>query len=456
MWIRRHSLAVVAGLAATALAFTGCAPGTTNNPPSGSASGSAPAPSEPVEISLLTHWGGDQLASLEATASAFTEHNPNVTVAIESVPFGNLLTTLRTRGSTPDGPTMAAIYDMWLPELVRDGFTEAAPEDVVSMVKENYSEGAVAAVTKNGTAYGIPTEMAVYGLNYNKDLFKAAGIDKPPATWDELRSAAQAISALGDDVQGLGVVTVWNNGTLHPFLSLAAANGAVMIDPSNPVVATLDTPPMVETATLYEEAVSQGWTKASMSASNADTTGDYLQYFAEGKTGMLIMANNFRGNMVAAIGEDRMNEMIGVAPIPVGPSGTESRGISYSWLNVVNSHATEAQRAAAWQFLAFMNGPDSGENGSSATGDILMAIGILPSRLSDLAAHEEKITADPFFSGSRALVESAVPFPTVIGGEAASQALALEVEAIIFGQKNGKQAMTDAQASVQSALDAAQ
>lgn len=459
---RRSFLGFAAGTAA-ALLLAACSStpdaspsGTPDESQSGAPTSDETPAATPQTVSFLTHWGGDQLAALEATATAFHEANPDITVKIESVPFGNLLSTLRTRGASPDGPTMAGIYDLWLPELVRDGITAAAPSDVVTDIKGNYSDGAFQAVTKEGSTYGFPTEMAVYGLNYNKKLFEQAGIDAPPTTWDEVLADARAITALGNGVQGVGVITVWNNGTIHPFLSWAASNGASLLAEGSTTEPALTSPAMVQTAEFYQQLVSEGLTKADMSASNADTTGDYLQNFAAGKTGMLVMAATMQGNLIPIMGEDVFNETVSIAPIPVGPSGDRATGISYSWINIVNAKASPEKQAAAWKFLQYMNGPTSGKDGSSATGDILIGLGLIPSRLSDVKAHQTTIDGNPYRAEVAKILVDATPFPTVIGGEAASRALAEQVEAIIFGSKTGAKAMEDAQAAVTEALAQAQ
>ena len=50
------------------------------------------------------------------------------------------------------------------------------------------------AATSDGALYGVPNEIDVYALNYNKPLFKAAGIDGPPKTWDELIADAKELT----------------------------------------------------------------------------------------------------------------------------------------------------------------------------------------------------------------------------------------------------------------------
>src|SRR5579875_2102862 len=79
----------------------------------------------------------------------------------------------------------------------------------------------------NGDAYGLPYETDIRVLYYNKDQFKAAGLDpnKPPKNWDDLWSYADKLDAKsgnsGNNLQrvafypvffiGLDIWT-WNNG----------------------------------------------------------------------------------------------------------------------------------------------------------------------------------------------------------------------------------------------------
>ena len=80
----------------------------------------------------------------------------------------------------------------------------------------------------DGALYGVPNEIDLYALNYNKRLFEAAGIDGPPTTWDELIADAKALTVRdGDRItqQGFGLINSWAAGVVHPFASLLASNG---------------------------------------------------------------------------------------------------------------------------------------------------------------------------------------------------------------------------------------
>ena len=446
MSVRRRTVLVAAA------AFL--AAGTSVLAPSLTSASTPVAGGEDVSISFLTHWPPETVALLEAAAATYSTANPNVTIDIQAVPFGDLLTTIRSQ-SGADAPTIAGIYDLWLPELVRDGIVAPAPDAVSTDVTTNWPAGVVKAATSDGALYGVPNEIDLYALNYNKRLFEAAGIDGPPTTWDELIADAQALTVRdGDRItqQGFGLINSWAAGVVHPFASLLASNGGALInDDGTPA---LDSPQALETFQLYENLVSGvKVTDPTMGTSDATTTGPFLDNFVAGNTAMIIMANWWESALKTGMGDAFAD--IATAPIPVGPSGESSSSISYSWMTVVNAAADDAEQAAAWDFLQWLNGPDSGENGSSAMGDILMSMGILPSRSSDVDAHGDQL-ADPFLEGYVSQLESATPFPIVLGGQEFTEALQAQIEALDFGQTDAAGASQTAQSDAASILSAAQ
>lgn len=417
------SIRMVAASAALMMAVAACGGG-------GSSSGN-------TKISFLTHWGPEQVKALEAAATAFEKANPGISVDIRAVPFGNLLSTLRTQGASPSGPTIASIYDLWLPELVRDGLAAPMPQDAAGKLTAGWPANLVEGVTKQGSPRGYPNEVDLYALNYNKKLFAQAGIAEPPKTWEELEAAAAKLS--GNGKQGFGVITSWPAGSVHPWLSLVNSNGGALLDGNTP---KLDDPKTLAAAQLYARLVKSGATKPEMSNANANTTGPYLDNFVNGKTGMIIMANWWQSALKDAMGDKYQD--IGVAPIPVGPQGSKSAPVSYSWLTIVNGKADQPRQQAAWKFLDYLNGSSSGKSGSSAMGDILSSMGILPSSNADLKAHAAA-NSDPFLSGYIKELPNAVPFPSVLGGEAMSQAVQKHLENVVFGKETPEAAMSAAQ-----------
>lgn len=413
--------------------------------------GQSPA-AAPVTISYLTHWGPDQVAVLDAIGKAYTAEHPNVTVEIRAVPFGDLLTTLTTQASSPGGPSIAGIYNLWLPDLAKAGVVAPAPEAQLADVTTSWPASAVAGASVADTLYGYPNEINTYALNYNTRLFAEAGIDGPPATWDELIADAQLLTRKDGDVitqQGFGLINSWAAGVVHPWYSLVASNGGDIVDGTTP---TLATGAAADTMALYERLVGElGVTDPSLGTADANTAGPFMDNFANGNTAMIIMANWWKGSLEASMG-DAFSE-IATAPIPVGPNGDGPHPVSYEWLTVVNAAQPPEVQAAAWDFLQFLHGDDSAEKGSGM-GSILVSMGIIPSRTSDTTAFADELSA-PFLQAYIEALPDAVPFPMISGGQELSEMIQRKLEGIMFGELTAADAAAQAQTEAEAILSAA-
>ena len=401
-----------------------------------------------ADVSFLTHWAPDTVAKLEAAAATYTQAHPDTKITVRAVPFGDLLTTLRTSGGGAGGATIAGIYDAWLPDLAKDQLVAAVPDAIAADTKANWPAGVIGAASIGGVLYGIPNEIDVYALNYNKKLFAEAGIAEAPKTWDEFLAAAEKLTDKSKGQQGFGLINSWAAGVLHPFSSLLVSNGGDLVVDGKP---TLDSEAAKQTFELYEKLIKSGYSDPAMATADANTTGPFLDSFVSGKTGMIIMANWWESALKAGMGDNFAD--IATAPIPVGPSGDTARSISYSWMTVVNAKASAEEQAAAWDFLNWLNGPESGPNGASAMGDILMSMGILPSRTSDGTAFADKLAGDAFLKGYTETLANAKPFPVVLGGQEFSESLQKTLEAIQFGQLSAADAQATAQADATEILE---
>jgi len=388
------------------------------------------------------------VAKLEAAAAAYSKMHPDTKITVRAVPFGDLLTTLRSSGSGAHGVTIASIYDAWLPDLVKNQLVAPAPQPIAAEAKANWPASVVGAASVGGVVYGVPNEIDLYALNYNKALFAEAGIAAPPKTWNEFLADAKKLTDKSKGRQGFGMINSWAAGVLHPFASLLVSNGGDLVVNGKP---TLDSKPAKETFELYETLIKSGYSDPAMATADANTTGPFLDNFVSGKTGMIIMANWWESALKAGMGDKF--PAIATASIPVGPSGDKPRSISYSWMTVVNAKASAEEQKEAWDFLDWLNGPQSGPNGASAMGDILMSMGILPSRNSDVSAFAPRLASDPFLKGYTETLADAKGFPGVLGGQEFSESLQKTLEAMQFGQLSAEKAQATAQADAAQILE---
>ena len=194
----------------------------------------AAAWADAVSISYLTHWAPETVALLETAAAEYTETHPDATITVRAVPFGDLLTTLRSSGGGAGGATIAGIYDAWLPDL---GATSWSLRCRTRLPPRPRPIGRQARVGGDigGTLYGIPNEIDVYALNYNKRCSRKPA--SPPR-----QDMGRVLGCRGEadrqvkGQQGFGLINSWAAGVLHPFSSLLVSNGGELVVDGKPAL----------------------------------------------------------------------------------------------------------------------------------------------------------------------------------------------------------------------------
>jgi raffinose/stachyose/melibiose transport system substrate-binding protein len=221
----RHRIVLL--LASVAIVVGACSGGGTPAPstgaPASGAPSTAPAPSTggaPVTINWWHITTGDPgKGDFQAIADAYTAAHPNVTIKItvlENEAFKAKLVATAP-DSYPDlfqswgGGTMAAQADA--------GLLKDITSDIASW-KDTISPGALSIYAYNGKQYGVPWDMGMMGIWYNKDLFSKAGITAPPATWDDFLAAIQKLKASGVAPLAIAGKDKWPSMHLWTYLVL--------------------------------------------------------------------------------------------------------------------------------------------------------------------------------------------------------------------------------------------
>ncbi|WP_042357208.1 ABC transporter substrate-binding protein [Bacillus rubiinfantis] len=146
-------------------------------------------------------------------------------------------------------------------------------------VKEaDYSETAWKAGDIGGKHYSIPLDIHPLVLYYNKDLFKAAGLDpeKPPTNREEFVDYAKKLTDSAKNQYGFVVPTLWPNQFIFP--TLLFQNGGELMKDGKP---TYNSPEAVEALTFYRDLI----TKEKVSPKNVQQDGE-VTLFLQGKNAM--------------------------------------------------------------------------------------------------------------------------------------------------------------------------
>ncbi|MGC5244066.1 ABC transporter substrate-binding protein [Streptomyces albogriseolus] len=221
--------------------------------------------------------------------------------------------------------------------------------DLTPYVKELRSYGTVQQqlrdiYTVDGKIYGIPRTGYSMGLIYNRALFEKAGLDpdRPPATWDEVRTAAKEIAALGDGVVGYADYSAQNQGGWHFTAELYSQGGDVVS--ADGKKATVDTP---EGRAVLRTLHDMRWKDESMGSKQLLVINDAQQMMGSGKLGMYLAAPDNIPILVKEKGAEYQD--IAIAPMP-GGEATLVGGDGYMF----NKKATPEQIRAGLAWLDHM------------------------------------------------------------------------------------------------------
>lgn len=200
----------------------------------------------------------------------------------------------------------------------------------------------------NGRLYGLPTANYSMGLVYNRSLFAEAGLDpdKPPATWADVRSYAQKISALGNGTVGYADFSKNNQGGWHLTSEIYSTGGEVARKDGDKWVAAFNTP---QTRELLQTFKDMRWTDNSMGSKQLLEIPDVQRMMGSGKLGMYVAAADNIPTLVKQFQGKYAD--YGLGPMP-GGKATLIGGEGY----MVNPKASREKARAGltwiqWKFL---------------------------------------------------------------------------------------------------------
>jgi multiple sugar transport system substrate-binding protein len=228
-----------------------------------------------VTYSNFISAGGNE-ENLDLIVEAFEAENPGITIDVTTLPYADYFTTLQTdlaAGTIAD--VVDTNYDFF-PQLAASG--ALAPLEVSN--PGAYRESLIEAYSVDGVSYGLPSSFSAVVLYYNADLFDQAGLEYPSAdwTWDDERAAAEAITALGDDIWGSHQPV-----SFYEFYKVLEQNGESFLNADGTAVA-FNTPGGIEAA---EWLTSKSGTVMPTIEQGQGSPDFDTNLFVEGKLGMM-------------------------------------------------------------------------------------------------------------------------------------------------------------------------
>ena len=210
----------------------------------------------------------------------------------------------------------------------------------------------------DGDPYGIPFETDVRVLFYNKTLFEAAGLDPndPPATWEELEAAADAIDvvAANGDLERIAFSPLIGNGPPNIW---ALENGHSWLDEDgHPVV---DDPAVIEAADFIKSWIDRYGGFENLNRFTQSFGAPPNDHFMSGGVAMKVDVAGYASQLVfyrprMEIDGERVEIDWGVAPIPA-QTAEESTSDSGGFTLSIPSGAENPE--AAWEFIKCATNP---------------------------------------------------------------------------------------------------
>lgn len=292
----------------------------------------------------LVVWGlWEESAALEPIIAAFQEETGLNVEYRKIASVADYENDLLSALAEDRGPDIFVIHHTWVE--TKRGLMSLAPAEVIDerALREEFVDVVADDLIRDGRIYALPTSVDTLALYYNKDLLSAAGVARPPRTWDEFLAVVERITR----VNRLGVIeqsaaalgTAANVSRATDIIQLLfMQSGLSLSNPDNKI--KLSDEIGVQALTFYTDFANK-----SKKAYTWNLQQDYsLDAFAEGKTAMMINYSYHLPTIRAKNPRLRFD----VAPVPQITDSKVQNFASY-WPYAVSNKSSNP--TAAWQFL---------------------------------------------------------------------------------------------------------
>ncbi|MFB5196574.1 ABC transporter substrate-binding protein [Neobacillus sp. KR4-4] len=293
---------------------------------------------------------------------------------------------------------------------------------------EDYAETAWKAGDIGGKHYTIPLDIHPLIMYYNKDLFKAAGLDpeKAPTNREEFLAAAKKLTDSSKNQYGFVVPTLWPNQFIFP--TILFQNGGELMKDGKP---NYNSPEAVEALTFYRDLIH----KEKVSPENVQQDGE-VTLFLQGKNAMHLNGPWMMEQW------DKAGINYGVAPVP--QLGTKQQAVYANGHNfVVPATVTDSKKLdGITDFLKYVAG-NTMEWAKSGQAPASKAI-------YEQSEEFKKMKQQPIVASEFKYAKFA---PAVANWGQLSDPLWAEVNLALLGKKDPQKALDDANKKAEQVLN---
>ncbi len=318
------------------------------------AAASASGGSSPVKVVWWHSMSGDVGKAAQQLVDEFNASHKDIVVQAEyQGTYDESLNKLKASLGSDSGPSLIQVYEIGSRFMIDtkaitpvQQFIDADQFDISSLEPNilNYYKF-------DEKLYSMPFNTSNPILYYNKDAFKAAGLDpeKPPATYAEVAEAAKKLTKQGQ-AGGSFAIYGW-------FMEQLLANqGAELLNNGNgrtsmATASQLNSDAAVKTLDWWKQMVDD---KSLLNLGRK--TDDTSKAFAAGQIAMTLDSTASLRSIVKAAG-DKFE--VGTAFLPKPEAATKGGVIVGGASNWILNNRPEAEQKAAWEFIKFLAEPKS-------------------------------------------------------------------------------------------------
>lgn len=389
----------------------------------------------PVTLKL-SGWGASPTEQrlLKQVLQDFEASHPSIRVQFEVI-ADQYMDVLKTRLIGDAAPDVFYLEALEAPFLMEQGVLEPLNSYITPEFElADFEPNLLQPFRQQGQIYGLPKDYSTLALFYNKQSFAAAGIDRPPATWEDLLTISRRLTV---DRNADGTPDQYGFGFVPELprqaFAVKAFGGSVV---NGNGYAAFATPNGLKGL----ELLLNQYRRDRASARPIDVgTNSSSEMFGQGKAAMVI-----EGNWAIPYLKDTFPTIeFGTAEVPRinNQPGTMVYTVAY----VMNRQSRHKQ--AAWELIAYMTGK---EGMAKWTGSGFA----LPSRRS--VAERLQVDRDPLRSALVAGVKYATPWQIGKYPSSVMNSFNNQYISAVLGEQPLPQAMQKAQDTANRQIQAAQ